>query len=43
MRGGILLACHHGLDEAQIDYLQQTFAAFADQQAGPRARSAAVA
>lgn len=43
MRGGILLACHHGLDEAQIDYLQQTFAAFADQQTGPRARSAAVA
>jgi CDP-6-deoxy-D-xylo-4-hexulose-3-dehydrase len=30
MRGGILLACHHGLDDAQIDHMQTSFAAFAD-------------
>jgi CDP-4-dehydro-6-deoxyglucose reductase, E1 len=30
MRGGILLACHHGLDDGQIDYIHNTFAAFAD-------------
>jgi CDP-4-dehydro-6-deoxyglucose reductase, E1 len=29
MRGGILLACHHGLSDAQIDYMHETFAAFA--------------
>ncbi|MBX7495801.1 DegT/DnrJ/EryC1/StrS family aminotransferase [Qipengyuania sp. 6B39] len=29
MRGGILLACHHGLDEAQIDYMHETFRDFA--------------
>jgi CDP-4-dehydro-6-deoxyglucose reductase, E1 len=29
MRGGILLACHHGLNEAQIDFMHETFAAFA--------------
>ena len=29
MRGGILLACHHGLDEAQIDYMHETFEGFA--------------
>lgn len=29
MRGGILLACHHGLDDAQIDYMHETFEAFA--------------
>jgi CDP-6-deoxy-D-xylo-4-hexulose-3-dehydrase len=29
MRGGILLACHHGLSEAQIDFMHETFAAFA--------------
>ena len=27
-RGGILLACHHGLDDAQIDYMHETFEAF---------------
>lgn len=31
MRGGILLACHHGLDDAQIDYIHESFEAFADQ------------
>lgn len=29
MRGGILLACHHGLDEAQVDYMHECFEAFA--------------
>ena len=29
MRGGILLACHHGLDAAQIDYIHESFAEFA--------------
>ncbi|NNC52175.1 MAG: NarL family transcriptional regulator [Erythrobacter sp.] len=29
MRGGILLACHHGLNDAQIDYMHETFEAFA--------------
>ena len=31
MRGGILLACHHGLGDAQIDYMHETFRAFARQ------------
>jgi CDP-6-deoxy-D-xylo-4-hexulose-3-dehydrase len=31
MRGGILLACHHGLTEAHIAYMQETFSAFAAQ------------
>jgi CDP-6-deoxy-D-xylo-4-hexulose-3-dehydrase len=30
MRGGILLACHHGLTDAQITYMHETFAAFAE-------------
>lgn len=29
MRGGILLACHHGLDEAQIDHIHGSFTEFA--------------
>lgn len=29
MRGGILLACHHGLEEAQLDYMHECFEAFA--------------
>ncbi len=29
MRGGVLLACHHGLDDAQLDYMHSTFEAFA--------------
>jgi CDP-6-deoxy-D-xylo-4-hexulose-3-dehydrase len=28
MRGGILLACHHGLDDAQIDYMHGCFEDF---------------
>ncbi|WP_048885209.1 DegT/DnrJ/EryC1/StrS family aminotransferase [Aurantiacibacter atlanticus] len=32
MRGGILLACHHGLDEAQIDYMHECFDSFAASQ-----------
>jgi CDP-6-deoxy-D-xylo-4-hexulose-3-dehydrase len=31
MRGGILLACHHGLEEAQIGYMHETFREFAGQ------------
>ncbi len=30
MRGGILLACHHGLEDAQIDYMHEMFRAFAE-------------
>ncbi|NIQ24923.1 MAG: NarL family transcriptional regulator, partial [Pseudomonas stutzeri] len=29
MRGGILLACHHGLDNAQIGFMHETFRSFA--------------
>jgi CDP-4-dehydro-6-deoxyglucose reductase, E1 len=29
MRGGILLACHHGLGGVQIDYMHETFRSFA--------------
>lgn len=29
MRGGILLACHHGLSAAQLDYMHDTFRQFA--------------
>ncbi|MXU65222.1 DegT/DnrJ/EryC1/StrS family aminotransferase [Oceanomicrobium pacificus] len=28
MRGGILLACHHGLDQPQIDYMHETLRTF---------------
>ena len=31
MRGGILLACHHGLDQPQIDHMHDAFRAFARQ------------
>ncbi|HTH27385.1 MAG TPA: DegT/DnrJ/EryC1/StrS family aminotransferase [Sphingobium sp.] len=31
MRGGMLLACHHGLTDAQIDYVHSSFADFAKQ------------
>lgn len=34
MRGGVLLACHHGLEPAQIDYVQQCFEDFAAQLPG---------
>ena len=29
MRGGILLACHNGLTQEQLDYIHETFSAFA--------------
>lgn len=29
MRGGVLLACHHGLNDAQIDYMHDVFRSFA--------------
>ncbi len=29
MRGGVLLACHHGLTEEQIDYMHEIFRSFA--------------
>lgn len=32
MRGGILLACHHGLTDAEIDYIHACFEEFASQQ-----------
>ncbi len=31
MRGGILLACHHGLEQPQIDHMHESFAEFARQ------------
>ncbi|SDK91334.1 DegT/DnrJ/EryC1/StrS family aminotransferase [Aliiruegeria lutimaris] len=31
MRGGILLACHHGLEDAQVAYMHETFESFAKQ------------
>lgn len=34
MRGGVLLACHHGLSEEQIEYTHDAFQAFADLIAG---------
>lgn len=37
MRGGILLACHHGLDDAQIDFMHQTFEDFVVSMATSRA------
>ncbi|WP_299402036.1 aminotransferase class I/II-fold pyridoxal phosphate-dependent enzyme [uncultured Roseobacter sp.] len=39
MRGGILLACHHGLTDAHVDYMHRTFEDFA-QQFGSRKKSA---
>ena len=29
MRGGMLIACHHGLSEEQVDYMHDTFSDFA--------------
>jgi CDP-4-dehydro-6-deoxyglucose reductase, E1 len=31
MRGGMLLACHHGLNDSQLDYVHEVFSAFAKQ------------
>lgn len=45
MRGGILLACHHGLDDAQINWMHESFRAFASAAGavGGRRTDAAVA
>jgi CDP-6-deoxy-D-xylo-4-hexulose-3-dehydrase len=34
MRGGILLACHHGLTDGELAYVHESFKAFADKVAG---------
>jgi CDP-4-dehydro-6-deoxyglucose reductase, E1 len=41
MRGGMLLACHHGLTDAQIDYVHECFADFAAQRASAPRRAGA--
>ncbi|WP_395327355.1 DegT/DnrJ/EryC1/StrS family aminotransferase [Novosphingobium sp. BL-8H] len=42
MKGGILLACHHGLTEAHIDYMHECFEGFvASLSASPRFEEAA--
>jgi CDP-6-deoxy-D-xylo-4-hexulose-3-dehydrase len=38
MKGGILLACHHGLQPDQIAYMQETFLGFASQYAQEHAK-----
>lgn len=37
MRGGVLLACHHGLDEAQVDYMHDVLRSFLASAGGQRA------
>lgn len=32
-RGGMLIACHHGLNDAQIEHIHETFRTFADRHA----------
>jgi len=32
MRGGILLACHHGLTEAQLNHIRESFSEFSNKQ-----------
>ena len=39
-RGGILLACHHGLSDAQIDHIHATFRSFAERYASLASRVA---
>lgn len=41
MRGGILLACHHGLNDEQIDFMHETFEAFARQRNSHSTKEAA--
>lgn len=36
MRGGILLACHHGLEDAQIDFMHETFEGFVASLSAPK-------
>lgn len=43
MRGGMLLACHHGLDDAQMAHMHNTFREFAALKSGARVAVAAVA
>lgn len=39
-RGGILIACHHGLNDDQIDHIHATFRRFAERYASPASRVA---
>jgi CDP-6-deoxy-D-xylo-4-hexulose-3-dehydrase len=39
MRGGILLACHHGLTGAELAYLHESFQQFVDQVVGAKTRA----
>lgn len=41
MRGGILLACHHGLDDVQIDYMHECFEGFVRNVSSTLSRKAA--
>jgi CDP-6-deoxy-D-xylo-4-hexulose-3-dehydrase len=43
MRGGILLACHHGLKAEQLDYMHESFREFAKSFTGKRATKASAA
>ena len=43
MRGGILLACHHGLSSQQLDWIHESFLDFAKQFTGGRRKSARTA
>jgi CDP-6-deoxy-D-xylo-4-hexulose-3-dehydrase len=43
MRGGVLIACHHGLDDAQIAHVHESFEAFAAEARGRRRTPAAPA
>lgn len=43
MRGGILLACHHGLTDAHIDFMHETFEAFVANLPATAQRAAATA
>lgn len=40
MRGGILLACHHGLSEEQLDYMHESFDEFARTKTGTQTSEA---
>ena len=39
MRGGILLACHHGLSQPQLDFMHETFRNFANRSSAGNARN----
>lgn len=40
MRGGILLACHHGLGDEQIAFIHKSFESFADERSHPNRTAA---